>query len=71
MSSRTALHSVADADQVMHGRWFDERQLEAYVADGSEKFKRSNEKMVDVAEGEEEADGERLDKFGSWLEEIA
>jgi HIV Tat-specific factor 1 len=56
----------------MHGRWFDERQLEAYVADGSEKFKKSNEKMVDVAEGEEEADdGKRLDKFGSWLEETA
>jgi HIV Tat-specific factor 1 len=53
----------------MDGRWFDERQLEAYVADGSEKFKKSNEKMVDVAEGEEEADGKRLDKFGSWLEE--
>jgi len=53
----------------MDGRWFDERQLEAYVADGSEKFKKSNEKMVDVAEGEEEADGKRLDKFWSWLEE--
>ena len=55
----------------MGGRWFDERQLEAYIADGSEKFKKSNEKTVDVAEaeGEGEAEGDRLDKFGSWLEE--
>ena len=57
----------------MDGRWFDERQLKAYVADGSEKFKKSNEKTVDVAEGggeaEAEAEDDRLDKFGSWLEE--
>jgi HIV Tat-specific factor 1 len=55
----------------MDGRWFDERQLTAYIADGSEKFRKSNEKTVDVAEGEEEEEGEgdRLDKFGSWLEE--
>lgn len=59
----------ADRDQLMDGRWFDERQLEAYIADGSEKFKKSNEKTVDVGEGEEEAEGDRLDKFGSWLEE--
>jgi HIV Tat-specific factor 1 len=55
----------------MDGRWFDERQLTAYIADGSEKFRKSNEKTVDVAEEEEEEEGEgdRLDKFGSWLEE--
>jgi HIV Tat-specific factor 1 len=55
----------------MDGRWFDERQLTAYITDGSEKFRKSNEKTVDVAEGEEEEEGEgdRLDKFGSWLEE--
>jgi HIV Tat-specific factor 1 len=53
----------------MDGRWFDERQLKAYVADGSEKFKKSSEKTVDVAQGEGEAEGDRLDKFGSWLEE--
>jgi HIV Tat-specific factor 1 len=55
----------------MDGRWFDERQLTAYIADGSEKFRKSNEKTVDVVEGEEEEEGEgdRLDKFGSWLEE--
>lgn len=51
----------------MDGRWFDERQLVAYVATGNEKFKKSNERKADVAEGEE-GEGERLDKFGSWLE---
>lgn len=53
----------------MDGRWFDERQLEAYIADGTEKFKKSNERNLDIAEGEAEAEDDRLDKFGSWLEE--
>lgn len=59
----------------MNGRWFDERQLEAYLADGSEKFKRSDEKKVEVeVDGGNEKDGgagaesDRLDKFGHWLE---
>ena len=52
----------------MDGRWFAERQLEAHVADGSEKYQKSNEKKVDVDE-EEEGEGDRLDKFGSWLED--
>ncbi len=69
----------------MNGRWFDERQLEAYIADGSEKFKKSDEKKgSDVVAAEDEdgdgdnggqadggprGEGERLDKFGKWLEE--
>jgi HIV Tat-specific factor 1 len=53
----------------MDGRWFDERQLTAYIADGSEKFRKSNEKTINVAEGEEGGEEDRLDKFGSWLEE--
>ena len=53
----------------MNGRWFDERQLEAHVADGSEKFKKSNEKKADADEEDGEGEGDRLDKFGSWLEE--
>lgn len=71
----SALVLAENGSQLMNGRWFDERQLEAYIADGSEKFKRSDEKKVelddtntgagDVAAGE----GERLDKFGEWLEE--
>jgi HIV Tat-specific factor 1 len=59
----------------MNGRWFDERQLEAYIADGSEKFKKSDEKKVAVEddggneEDGKEGEGERLDKFGQWLED--
>ncbi len=63
----------------MNGRWFDERQLEAYVADGSEKFKKSNEKKGSDVEDEDGenggqgdgvgGEGERLDRFGKWLEE--
>lgn len=56
----------------MNGRWFDERQLEAYVADGSEKFRKSDEKKVDLGKGDEnneDGEGQRLDKFGEWLEE--
>ena len=53
----------------MNGRWFDERQLEAWVATGSEKFRKSNEKKIDVGDEEDEGEGDRLDKFGSWLED--
>lgn len=58
----------------MSGRFFDKKVVEAYIADGSEKFKRSNEKAKVSLGGDEneEAEGEegrRLDKFGSWLEE--
>jgi HIV Tat-specific factor 1 len=58
----------------MHGRWFDERQLVAHLADGSEKFNKSNEKKVDLGDENEndgagDGEGERLDKFGKWLEE--
>ena len=54
----------------MDGRFFARTKIEAYIADGSEKFKKSSEKQT-VA-GDEEKEGgeqERLDKFGSWLEE--
>jgi HIV Tat-specific factor 1 len=53
----------------MNGRWFDERQLEAYISDGKEKFKKSNEKQAALVDDEDEAEGSRLDKFGSWLEQ--
>lgn len=59
----------------MDGRFFARTKVEAYIADGNEKFKKSSEKKAGM-EGEEggadaEADdeGKRLDKFGSWLEE--
>lgn len=54
--------------RLMNGRWFDERQLEAHIATGNEKFKKSKSKPVDMDEDEDEEEGGRLDKFGSWLE---
>ena len=53
----------------MDGRFFDTRQLVAYTADGSERFRKTNEKKTDIGDGEDEAEGSRLDRFGSWLEE--
>lgn len=56
----------------MNGRFFDKKVVEAYISDGTEKFKKSSEKSarLDVGdEGEEDnEEGKRLDKFGTWLE---
>jgi hypothetical protein len=38
----------------MDGRWFDERQLVAYISDGKEKFKKSNEKEIGLDDDDEE-----------------
>lgn len=51
----------------MDGRFFATRIVEAYIADGSEKFKKSGEKKLGV-ENDDEDEGKRLDGFGSWLE---
>ncbi|OAL30938.1 hypothetical protein AYO20_08523 [Fonsecaea nubica] len=64
--------AAAACVQRMNGRWFDERQLEAFIATGREKFKKSGDKKVsfdDEDDEEEGGEGGRLDKFGSWLEE--
>ncbi|KAH8697340.1 nuclear mRNA splicing factor-associated protein [Talaromyces proteolyticus] len=56
--------------KVMGGRYFGGTQVEAYIADGSEKFKKTNERraaLEDMAEGRDEED-DRLEGFGSWLE---
>lgn len=56
--------------QVMGGRFFGGTQVVAYISDGSEKFKKTNEKraaLEDMAEGRDEEEN-RLDEFGSWLE---
>lgn len=58
-----------NALQLMDGRWFDERQLQAHVATGNEKFKKTSDKKVGFEDNEEEEEGGRLDKFGSWLEQ--
>lgn len=59
--------------QVMNGRHFSGMVVEAYIADGNEKFKKSSEKKAAVVEEEEEGEeeGKRLDQFGTWLEEEA
>ena len=58
----------------MNGRHFSGMVVEAYIADGNEKFKKSSEKKVaaiEEGEGEGEEEGKRLDQFGTWLEEEA
>jgi HIV Tat-specific factor 1 len=63
--------------EVMNGRFFDQQQVIAYIADGSERFKKTNAKKVDIEEDEDESadndveESRRLDKFGNWLEEGA
>ncbi|KAL9095330.1 MAG: hypothetical protein Q9163_006510, partial [Psora crenata] len=56
----------------MNGRHFSGKVVEAYIADGSEKFAKTKEKRVgfEQGEGEEQVEeGKRLDQFGQWLEE--
>lgn len=54
----------------MNGRFFSGTKVEAYIADGSEKFKKTNEKKVVIEDDDEDGEeGRRLDKFGNWLEE--
>lgn len=54
--------------QVMNGRHFSGMTVEAYIADGNEKFKKSSEKKAAIGDDDE---GQRLDQFGEWLEEGA
>ena len=65
---------------MMDGRFFSGTRVEAYIADGSEKFKKSNAKrdaLFAAVDGDDEGwegggqageEAKRLDKFGSWLE---
>lgn len=55
----------------MDGRFFDQRKLEAHIAQGNEKFRKSNKKLdLGGDDSDEEGnEGKRLDEFGSWLEE--
>ena len=57
--------------KVMNGRHFSGMVVEAYIADGNEKFKKSSEKKAAALEEEGEDEGKRLDQFGTWLEEEA
>lgn len=60
---------------MMDGRFFAGTRVDAYIADGSEKFKKTNEKraaLEDLAEkgldASDEEEEQRLDDFGTWLE---
>jgi len=61
--------SASACVRLMNGRWFDERQLEAQIATGEEKFKKSTDKKSVLDEDTDEEEGGRLDKFGAWLEQ--
>lgn len=59
----------------MDGRYFAGTRVEAYITDGKDKFKKTNEKreaLEDMAErgidAHDEEEEERLDEFGTWLE---
>jgi len=56
--------SAAACIEMMNGRWFGGRKIEAYVYDGKEKYKT---KQKDGADAEKE-EAERLEKFAQWLE---
>lgn len=45
------------------GRWFDARQVEAHIADGREKFKKSKKNEAD-----DEEDEARLEEFSKYIE---
>ncbi|KAL4892189.1 hypothetical protein BDV59DRAFT_180266 [Aspergillus ambiguus] len=61
--------------QVMDGRYFAGTRVDAYISDGNERFKKTNEKraaLEDLAEkgfdAKDEEEEQRLDEFGTWLE---
>ena len=66
--------------RVMDGRHFSGMVVKAYISEGAEKFKKSNEKakaLVEengggedgVEDSKEDEESKRLDQFGEWLEE--
>ncbi|KAK5013568.1 hypothetical protein LTR16_001749 [Cryomyces antarcticus] len=54
--------------RLMDGRAFGGRQVEAWIADGSEKFKKKSTKRSVLDQGDDNEEEERLEKFGEWLE---
>ncbi|WEW55831.1 hypothetical protein PRK78_001264 [Emydomyces testavorans] len=61
---------------MMHGRFFGGTQVEAYIADGRERFRKSNPKAHDYeddgvgweVDNDNDDESKRLEKFGSWIE---
>lgn len=60
---------------MMNGRFFSGTQVEAYTANGKERFAKSNSKKLDADEDETEGgdkdteEAKRIDKFDKWLKE--
>ena len=54
----------------MDGRHFAGQRIEAFIANGSEIYKKSKDKsdVLDTENFEEEQEDKRLDEFGEWLE---
>ena len=53
----------------MRGRHFDGRTVEAYIADGTERYKKTSEKKAAYEDSEDDDEDEkRLDKFSEWIE---
>ncbi|KAJ5987463.1 hypothetical protein N7451_011828 [Penicillium sp. IBT 35674x] len=71
--------SARQCVKVMDGRFFGGTRVEAYVSEGREKFKKTNERreaLEQMAERgtvhddeEDEEEEQRLNEFGNWLEE--
>jgi hypothetical protein len=49
--------------QGFDGRWFDGRQVEAFIADGTQKFKKSRKQDGDTEDGKA-----RLEDFSRFIE---
>ncbi|KAJ5753158.1 hypothetical protein N7520_010075 [Penicillium odoratum] len=67
--------SARQCVKVMDGRFFGGTRVEAYVSEGREKFKKTNERRAALEEmaergihAEDEEEEQRLDEFGNWLE---
>lgn len=52
----------------MDGRSFAGQKVEAYLADGSERFKKTSERKAAGDDSGDEED-QRIEEFGKWLEE--
>ncbi|KAJ5937773.1 hypothetical protein N7454_004115 [Penicillium verhagenii] len=67
--------SARECVKVMDGRFFGGTRVEAYVSEGREKFKKTNERRAALEEmaehgihADNEEEEQRLDEFGNWLE---
>jgi HIV Tat-specific factor 1 len=54
--------------QALTGRRFSGKAVVAHVADGTERFKKTSERKNHLDDDEDEEENQRLDQFGSWLE---